>query len=81
MVSWDNCKEFFYVENKKVNFFITIANGVFMKTELKSRLKVPLTGSYLEPKYLIDNGTLKDAIGVMEKFNIGSIIVMMKKLN
>ena len=52
-----------------------------MKTELKSRLKVPLTEVHIsEPKYLIDNGTLKDAIGVMEKFNIGSIIVMSEKV-
>ena len=52
-----------------------------MKTELKSRLKVPLTEAHIsEPKYLIDNGTLNDAIEVMEKFNIGSIIVMSEKV-
>ena len=52
-----------------------------MKVELKSRLNVPLNEIHIsEPKYLIDNGTLKDAVDVMGKFNIGSIIVMSEKI-
>ena len=52
-----------------------------MKPELKSRLEVPLTEINIsEPKYLIDNGTLKDAVEVMSNFNIGSIIVMNEKI-
>jgi len=52
-----------------------------MSNEVKRNLDVSVTELNIsDPKYLIDTSSLKEAIDLMNQFNIGSVVVMSEQI-
>ncbi len=52
-----------------------------MSNEVKKNLDVSVTELHIsDPKYLIDTSSLKEAIDLMNQFNIGSVVVMSEQI-